>query len=292
MQPKRLHPECLQCLTGKQLPEFLEDQPKTKQLEYIQRLLKILAETPDTYAGPVIMNDIHKLRKEMFDYSPDFTEIKKHFNALMLQYESVAAQSISEAEDPLLRAVQFSLIGNYIDFGAHHTVSESELNHLLHTAPDLSLESKAYSRFRKDVETCKQLLFLTDNCGEILLDKLLVQTIQKINPNAEILVMVRGANVQNDATIVDAEQVGMTQIAKVFGNGNGIAGTWEPSLSAEAAAALNQADLIIAKGQANFETLCECGRNIYYLFLCKCQMFARRFGVPRLTGMLIHDSEC
>ena len=84
----------------------------------------------------------------------------------------------------------------------------------------------------------------------------------------------------------------MTEIAKVIGNGNDIAGTWEPALSVEAAHALDAADMIIAKGQANFETLCHCGRNVHYLFLCKCQMFAQRFGVPRLTSMLVHDSCC
>lgn len=292
MQPKRLHPECLQCLTGKQLPEFLEDQPLTKQLEYIQRLLKLLSEVPDTYAGPVIMNDIHKLRKEMFGYSKDFTEIKKYFNAQMLTREAEAANAIANAPDPLLRAVQYALIGNYIDFGAHHTVNENELDELFEKSQTMELSASTYARFQQDALNCKRILFLTDNCGEIVLDKLLVQTLQRLNPQAEITVMVRGEAIQNDATLVDAQQVGMTDVVRVVGNGNGIAGTWEPALSKEAAEILKNADMVIAKGQANFETLCQCGKNIYYLFLCKCTMFAHRFGVPRLTAMLVHDSEC
>ena len=292
MQPKRLHPECLQCLTGKQLPDFLEHQPLEKQISYIQRLLKLLSEVPDTYAGPVIMNDVHKLRKEMFGYSQDFTEIKRYFNALMMQRADEAAQDILSAPDPPLRAVQYSLIGNYIDFGSHHSVKEDELDELFEKAQSMELNASAYSRFEHDVRTCRKILLLTDNCGEIVLDKLLVQTIQTLNPSAELTVMVRGENVQNDATLEDARQVGMTEIVHVIGNGNGIAGTWEPALSAEAADVLEHADMIIAKGQANFETLCQCGKNVHYLFLCKCLMFARRFGVPRLTAMIVHDSEC
>ena len=292
MTPKRLHPECLQCLTGKQLPDFLENQPLEKQLQYIQTLLKLLSEVPDTYAGPVIMHDIHKLRKDMFGYSQDFTEIKKQYNALMMIREAEAADAIANAEDPLLKAVQYSLIGNYIDFGSHHSVKDDELDDMFKNASSITLKTTVFERFRTDVLNARRILLLTDNCGEIVLDKLLIQAIQKLNPTSEVIVMVRGEDVQNDATLADAQQVGMTSIAKVIGNGNGIAGTWEPALSAEAIQALDTADMIIAQGQANVETLCQCGKNIYYLFLCKCQMFAHRFNVPRLTGMLVHDSEC
>ena len=292
MQPKRLRPECLQCLVGKQLPDFLKSQPLEKQLEYLQRVMKLLSEAPHTSTGPVIVNDIHKIRKEMFGYSQDFSEIKTYFNALMLEYEAEAARGIAEADDPLLCAIQYSLIGNYIDFSTQHAVKESELKDLLRKAQEMKLNADTYLRFKQEAQSSRKILLLTDNCGEIVLDKLLVQTLQKLNPTAQIIVMVRGEDVQNDATMKDAEQVGMTKVVQVIGNGNGIAGTWEPALSSEATDALESADMIIAKGQANFETLCHCGRNVYYLFLCKCYMFAELFGVPRLTPMIVHDSEC
>lgn len=135
-------------------------------------------------------------------------------------------------------------------------------------------------------------MYLTDNCGEIVMDKILIQQIQKKYPDLEIAILVRGAEVINDATMEDAAQVGLTEIARVLPNGTDIAGTWLEELSQEAKAVLESADVIISKGQGNFETLRKCGLNIYYIFLCKCDLFANTFQVPKLTGMLINEKYC
>jgi uncharacterized protein with ATP-grasp and redox domains len=135
----------------------------------------------------------------------------------------------------------------------------------------------------------KRLVYLTDNCGEIVIDKLMIEQICKINPELHVTVIVRGKEILNDATMEDAIQVGLDQITTVTGNGSNIAGTCLDEISEEAKNLIEQADFIISKGQGNFETLQECGLNIYYLFLCKCMMFANRFQVPRFTGMLLND---
>ena len=96
----------------------------------------------------------------------------------------------------------------------------------------------------------------------------------------------------NDVTMEDAVQVGLTQHFNVIGNGNSTAGTVMEELSDEAKEILLSADVILSKGQANFETLRGCGLNVYYIFLCKCEMFAKIFGVPRLSGILINDKNC
>ena len=95
--------------------------------------------------------------------------------------------------------------------------------------------------------------------------------------------------VLNDAVIEDANDVGLTKIVEVIGNGNGIAGTQINKLSKEARTVLDKADIIISKGQGNFETIHGCGRNIYYLFLCKCEWFSERFGMERLKGVFINE---
>jgi uncharacterized protein with ATP-grasp and redox domains len=87
----------------------------------------------------------------------------------------------------------------------------------------------------------------------------------------------------------DAHQVGLDQTTKVIGNGSNVAGTCLDLISDEAKNLIESADFVISKGQGNFETLQECGLNIYYLFLCKCIMFANKFQVPRFTGMLLND---
>ena len=103
---------------------------------------------------------------------------------------------------------------------------------------------------------------------------------------------IRDSKVLNDATMEDAQQVSLADAAYVMDNGSDIAGTCLDELSQQAKQALDQADVILAKGQANFETLCKCGKNVYYLFMCKCSLFADRFGVPMYHGILIHDSNC
>ena len=130
---------------------------------------------------------------------------------------------------------------------------------------------------------------MTDNCGEIVLDKLLLETIAGIAPHVEKTIIVRGEPVLNDATMEDALQVGIEKCGKVIPNGTNIAGTYIPWLSAEAKLAMDEADILISKGQGNFESLHGCGRNIYYLFLCKCQWFMERFGLPQYSGVFINE---
>ena len=124
------------------------------------------------------------------------------------------------------------------------------------------------------------------------MDKLLIEEIQKKYPDIEITVLVRGKEVINDATMQDAYQVGLCDVVKVIPNGSDLAGTWYEELSEEAKQLLDEADMIISKGQGNFETMRKCGRNVFYIFLCKCDLFANMFQVPKLTGMLINEKYC
>ena len=123
------------------------------------------------------------------------------------------------------------------------------------------------------------------------MDKLLIGQLKALYPQMELTVIVRGGEVLNDATVEDAVQVGLTELVPVIDNGNSIAGTWMDEVSAQARHVMEDADLILAKGQANYETLRGCGMNIYYIFLCKCEMFARMFQVPRFSGMLLKERE-
>ncbi|MBQ7103721.1 MAG: DUF89 family protein, partial [Anaerotignum sp.] len=108
-------------------------------------------------------------------------------------------------------------------------------------------------------------------------------------PQVERKIIVRGEPVLNDATMEDALQIGIEKCGKVIPNGTNIAGTYIPWLSAEAKQAMEEADMLISKGQGNFESLHGCGLNIYYLFLCKCQWFMERFGLPQYSGVFINE---
>ena len=292
MSKNRLQPECIRCLVQKQLNAYPPDASPEQQLVYMQRFLALVANARWDVGVPAISRDIKNLKQELFGQKEDFTQIKQHFNALMLAQESRLQREVDEAADPLLRALQYAFVGNYIDFGgALYKVEEAELSRMLDDAPRFSLDAANCEKLRSEILRAGKIMYLTDNCGEIVMDKLLLRVIRRMNPQAELLVMVRGRDVLNDATLDDAKQVNLAQVAQVMDNGSDVAGTWLEDISPEARKALESADLILAKGQANFETLRGCGMNVYYLFMCKCELFARRFQVPRFTGMLVHDSQ-
>lgn len=294
-----LHPACVSCLIKKQIDRYPANAPREEVLTYMRRLGELMASLPDRTVGPAIMEAITDIRREVFgeaarEVEQDYKAIKSHFNALMM--ETVANQGISDSimtsPDPLRAALGYAMTGNFIDFGAMDSVDEGKLIALLRESPDrVSADLPAYADLRADLTQARRLVILTDNCGEIVMDKLLTETIRALYPALAITVLVRGGEVLNDATMEDAAQIGFDRMEgiTVLGNGDRLAGTDLTRISPEARAAITEADLIIAKGQGNFETLQGCGLNIYYAFLCKCRFFADRFGVPVYTGMLVRE---
>lgn len=207
----------------------------------------------------------------------------------MLNVEASVEEKIRTSADPLETALLYARIGNYIDFAALENVSQETMLKLLENENQEPLSQTEYANFQKDLSTAKTLVYLTDNCGEIVLDKLAVKILKEKYPQLNITVIVRGYPVVNDATMEDAEEIGLTDIVKVTGNGSNVGGTWFPGLSNEARTLLEQADVILAKGQGNFETMNDCGLNVYYLFLCKCDLFQRRFHAKALQGMFLNE---
>lgn len=285
----RLKSDCLQCLMGRHLDKFPEDTLEDKRTEYMQRLFDLFAKAPKTISAPVLSRDINHLQEEMFGAVNEYGDIKRHFNEVMMGYEDKVRENIMNSSEPLKLACQYAMVGNYIDFGAMKNVDENYLNQLLENAHNTHIDMEEYAHMVKDMEQGKRLVLITDNCGEVVMDKLLIETVQRLYPHLDITVIVRGEEVLNDATLMDARQIGLTDMVKVIGNGSEIAGTFFEELGEEALETIDQADLILAKGQGNFETMRNCRRNVYYLFLCKCNMFARDFGVEKFTGMLVND---
>jgi uncharacterized protein with ATP-grasp and redox domains len=207
----------------------------------------------------------------------------------MLGLEPQLENNILNSTEPLKLAFLYAMLGNYIDFGAMLSVDENKLRELLENAEELTVDDKEFRLLKEDLKKSKKLIYITDNCGEVVLDKLFIKAILKEYPNISVEAIVRGENVLNDATLTDAKQVFLDKLVTVSGNGTNIAGTCLSKLPEDIKTKIDNADIIISKGQANFETLRYCGKNIYYIFMCKCQMFADRFGVPKLSGMLLND---
>ena len=292
-----LHPECVSCLIKKQIDIYPKSASREQVLTYMRRLGELMATLPDRTGGPAIMEAITDIRREVFGSAAalverDYGTIKAHFNRLMMDF--VASEGlltrIWAAEDPLRAALGYAMTGNFIDFGAMDSVDEEKLRALLGSAAErVEAADPVYLSLRETLSTARRLTFLTDNCGEIVLDRLLVEVIRALYPDLAITVLVRGGEVLNDATMEDALQTGFDRVEGVcvMGNGDRLAGTDVDRVSPEAREALTAADLILAKGQGNYETLRGCGLPVFYVFLCKCRFFADRFGVPTYTGMLV-----
>ena len=288
----RLHSECLKCVLKKYMDKIPEGVSEAEKIEYLQRILKLASEAPMTMSAPVLVRDVVEVLYEMFGVTNEYGEIKKYFNQLMMQYEAGAREKIEESEDSLKLALQYSMTGNYIDFGAMAKIDEDELGALIEKSYENNVDEEEYQNLKEDLKNAKHLVYLTDNCGEIVMDKIFIETLMDLYPELEIKVIVRGEPVLNDVTIEDVDQVGLSNLVTIIENGTGIAGTYMEEINEESRTAMEEADVILSKGQGNFETLIGCGLNVYYIFLCKCDMFAEKFQVEKFSGMLLNDRKC
>ena len=281
---------CIGCILKRQ-EERIRELPFSdeKKEQFMKELCGLIAAAPAEATSPVIVADIRLLIQKYFDIVDSYEDEKKHYNRLMLDSQDVLTQMIESADEPLKEALRLARIGNYIDFGAMNDVSDKKLAELFAETENDVVDEDEWAALKADLQKAKMLTYLTDNCGEIVVDKLFIEKIQEVYPQLTVTVIVRGGKVLNDATIEDAEAVGLTDVVNVIGNGSSIAGNALGYISEEAESLIRNADVVISKGQGNFESLNGCGLNIYYLFLCKCDWFVRRFQMKRLTGILIND---
>jgi len=261
-----------------------------KKLAYMQNVLTRLTNLQEDDNSPSLYTEFQKHFTKIWGIAPkDYTELKKEFNQLMMDLEEELMLSIRESADPLERALIYSRIGNYIDFAALSHVKKEELLSLIEEGRQESLDKEEYRHFCEELSSASSLVYLTDNCGEIVLDKLVIRILKERFPKLDIQVIVRGFPAANDATIEDAKMCGLTEFVPVIGNGNDVGGTWLPHISKESLSLIKNADVIISKGQGNFETLHGCALNIYYLFLCKCEWFMRMFQAEKFQGMFVNE---
>ena len=271
---------CISCILSKQEKSIRDFTDEDKKSVYIQKVLEILSMHGCVESSPWLVEQINHLYEQCWGMGEDYTAIKHEYNQLLLDKESDIVCKIKHSEDCLKECIKYVSIGNYIDFSAVDNVNEKTLEDLLsHVNDERILQEYLY--FKEDLKQAKTLVYLTDNCGEIVLDKIFIRFIQKAYPKLQITVIVRGECVINDATMEDATEVGLTEVVRCIGNGNAAPGTVFKRLSEEARHTLESADMIISKGQGNFESMYGEGFNPYYIFLCKCELFVRRFGLPQ-----------
>ena len=280
---------CLLCHFNKNIDTARGLGTEAQATAFARELMKIYLDAPEdvgaTWYGPATA----ELFDKIYGVGPDrFVEEKRQSNAFVLERTVQIREKIQQAEDPVLAGLKFAILGNYIDFSAlYGEVSFEKLDQMLETALEMELDMGVYRSLCAELEQGGKLLYLTDNAGEIGFDRLFAEAMAEKYPQVRITFCVRGGPALNDATREDAAQVGIP--FPVIDNGNCVPGTELKLLGKEAKQALERADIIIAKGQANAETLLDSGYNIYFAFLIKCVRFMERYGLPKLTPMLVKE---
>lgn len=228
----------------------------------------------DLCQPPAVMAQfIHRRIRELTGSPDPYRPCKDRFNRLAMELYPGLQEQVSRAADPLEMAVRLAIAGNIIDYGVKSSISDAQV----HAAIDEALAAPLHgnvAQLRDAIPRAKQILYLTDNAGEIVFDRLLLEQL----PRERVTVAVKGGPIINDATIDDAEMAGITQRVKVIDNGSDAPGTLLDDCSESFRQRFADADLIVAKGQANYETLWGTPRPIFYLLRAKCAIIAQDLG--------------
>ena len=280
---------CLQCNLNRNLDLAKSLGTEEQAMAFARRLMQMYLDAPAGVSAPWFNPEVSDILHEMYGLPIDrFKEEKAFSNKFVLERLDQIRAKVESAPDPVFAGLQFSILGNYLDFSAlQGKVSFETLEDMLAKGLEIVPEGGNYEALCADLEKGKKLLYLTDNAGEIGFDRIFAEQIAKKYPHLSITFCVRGDVTINDATRADAEAVGIP--FPVIDNGNRVPGTEMGLLGEDARKALQEADVILAKGMANVETMYGCGLNVYYAFLVKCQRFVELFGKPLFTAMLVKE---
>jgi uncharacterized protein with ATP-grasp and redox domains len=227
-----------------------------------------------------VIEDIWKKIVKRVDTPDPFSLEKSNQNEKIMDLYPHLEKMVNTAADPLYMAVKLSILGNSMDLMVADT--SVTIENSISEKVKVPLSDENYSKFRQQLKASKHLLIFGDNAGEIVFDKLLIETLKKIH-QLEITYVVRSVPTLNDATLKEAKSIGLDKIATVIENGidGPLPGTLLSRCSSKVNDLVRQADLIISKGGGNFDTLDEerkhLNKNISFLLLSKCEPYCNHF---------------
>ena len=273
--------ECIPCFV-RQAEEAVSMATTDGELRktILHRILHGLAEADWAESPPAIAGRLHRIIRKATGKSDPYLAVKRRMNRLALAALPSCAENIATAEDPLEAVVRVAVAGNLLDSGARIQIQPGDLPHLLATVWERPLAGDPHELFRA-AEEAESILYLADNAGEIVFDRLLLNFL----PIEKVTLAVRGGPILNDALKKDADVAGFTGLVPVIDNGSDAPGTVLPDCSKEFLEHFHSADLIISKGQGNYETLSSIHAPIFFLFTVKCPIVAAQIKEP--TGTMV-----
>ena len=256
----KLSDQCLSCLVNQVVKVAHMTRVNDKEKLYA-RVFEYMSQMDFKQTNPEVIGETFKLLKEYIHNDDPYVQIRNYYNQLLLKQLPLFKQRIEDSKDSFYQALRYAIIGNIIDF---NPISHHQLEDIISYFDDDTIPFSIcdIEQLKDDIINAKTLLYLGDNCGEICLDKLLIEKIKELNPHVQIYFGVRGVPVVNDSIKEDAYQIGMDEYTKIISN------------------VYQQADVIISKGSGNYESLSDENKNIYFLLMVKCQVISSYIQAP------------
>lgn len=274
----RIHDKCLPCVVN-QVIKVANITGVNKKEDLLRDVFTYLSKMDFDLTIPEIVGEIFDMVKKYTNNPDPYREIRNYYNALFLKLLPEFERKIEQSGNSFQLAVRYAIVGNIIDFNPIHNTLLEDIFDYFEKMEKLELVIDDSKKLIEDILNAKILLYLGDNCGEICMDKILLKKIKELNPKVKVLFGVRGKPVVNDSITEDAYAVGIHEYAEVIDNGDGSLGTVLNRTSPEFKEVYKKADVVIAKGQANYECLSEESKNIYFLLMTKCDVIANDIDV-------------
>ena len=287
----KIQKECIPCLLTRIIFES-EQSTKDKKLqeEALKKACTLLAKLYDPNdCSAVIATKVHKLVYETLGDNDPYKKLKKQSNDFAKKLIPKVQNKLKKSDDPLKTSMICSIIGNMMDFGIKGASSKPEkLKHIFDRFLEEGLSHDDYDRLIKTLDKSKKVCFFTDNCGEIVFDKILCHELKKKFPQLYIILVVKGENILSDATLEDALDLGFEEVVdEIITTGCYAVGVDFKKMSENLKKSLDESDLIICKGMANYESFSETDyRPISYLMRVKCSAIANSIGVKKDSNII------
>jgi len=274
----KLNLDCIPCFQRQALQavRFISNDEELHQ-KVLRGVTKKLLESNWDSTPPELAHEVHKIVKSLTNEKDPYKEVKKESNDLVLKMYPALKEKVEESKDPLRTAVRLAIAGNIIDFGP---LQEFNLEETISEVLKKKFVIDDYEKLKENLKGAETLLFFADNAGEIGFDKLLVETFLKAKKLEKISFVVKGGPIINDATLEDAIYMSLCDLPNVefLTLSNGEAGTGPERSSQTVKNWITKHDLVISKGQGNYEGLSE-HNGLFFMLMAKCPVIASDLGV-------------
>lgn len=273
--------ECVPCLVRQTVDAIrvvTDDQRLQQRL--LRGVLQTISEMDWNTSPPVMTQEIHRFIRQKTSVEDPYREEKSEFNRIALELYPRLKSLIDNSVKPFETAVKLAIAGNVIDLGVSRDIGETDIAKVIEEALDLPFYGDVEA-FHDSILGAERILYLMDNAGEIVFDRLLIEQL----PAEKITACVRGFPILNDATLSDAEATGLNELVAVIDNGSDAPGTVLKDCSQTLRLHFEEADLVISKGQGNYETLSSVRKNLYFLLKAKCPVVSNHIGCE--SGSLV-----